>query len=517
MGLRTETTGMTTTADTVCADCAANTWAATGADACAAKTVCGKQVAVGAAAAADRTETTGMTKTADTVCAACAVGTFAVCNGDCTACTVVADSLTDTVLSCTSATDSRVVACAAAKRKTGGVDATTDAAGTADTCTTDCADGTFVASATACTRCTTDDNAATTATYKCTSAKNARFVGDCKDKFYKVSSGEKDVCEAHTACGIAVVGADALRVATAGTASADTVCAACAAGTYATGNGACFSCRTVTDSLAGTALTCTTTSDSRVVACAAKKVKHAGVDANTDGVTVTADTCADSVGCGNNIAGTARTATTPKTDTADAVCPACVTGASETAGNCGCDAGTFKNTDSTACTACTAAAAPDANAMYTCTDATAATAFTCKAGFFKDGDKCTACTAITNAGSITCTSATNSAVGMCNTGAEGNSDAGKCTACDAIANAAVTCTWPGNSQIATCNNKFELKSGACTAVATPAADAKAPAPAAADAPATVDAPSASLSAATSLVQSWSSIIVAAVMLVGIFQ
>merc|ERR1712028_65209 len=158
--------------------------------------------------------------------------------------------------------------------------------------------------------------------------------------------------------------------------------------------------------------------------------------------------------------------TTPKTATADAVCPACATGASETTGNCGCNAGTFLSEDKKSCTACSPAAAPVANAIYTqCTDATAPTAFTCEAGFWKDVDKCTACTAITNAGSITCTSATNSAVGMCNTGAEGNSVAAKCAACDAIANAAVTCTWPGNSQIATCNDKFELKSGACTAVA----------------------------------------------------
>merc|ERR1711865_1161488 len=236
------------------------------------------------------------------------------------------------------------------------------------------------------------------------------------------------------------------------------------AGTYATGNGACFSCRTVTDSLAGTALTCTTTSDSRVVACAAKKVKHAGVDAS-DGVTATHDTCADSVGCGNDIAGTARTATTPKTDTADAVCPACATGASETAGNCGCDAG-FLSEDKKACTACSPAASPIANAIYTaCTDATAPTAFTCEAGFFKDTDKCTACTAVTNAGSITCTAATTYTSVVCSNGAECNSVSNKCTTCDAIANAAVTCTWPGNSQIATCNDKFELKSGACTAVA----------------------------------------------------
>merc|ERR1712195_459810 len=143
-----------------------------------------------------RSVTTAMTTTADTVCAACADGTFAVGVGACTACTVVADSLADTVLTCTSDTDSRVVACASAKRKTVGVDtvpATTDPvvaaiAGTADTCTTDCADGSFVASASLCTRCTSDTNAVTSATYKCTTAGNARFVGDCKDKFYKVSS-----------------------------------------------------------------------------------------------------------------------------------------------------------------------------------------------------------------------------------------------------------------------------------------------------------------------------------------
>merc|ERR1712195_82808 len=456
-----------------------------------------------------RSVTTAMTTTADTVCAACADGTFAVGVGACTACNVVADSATDTVLTCTSATDSRVVACASAKRKTVGVDAvpaTTDpvvaaTAGTADTCTTDCADGSFVASASLCTRCTSDTNAVTGTTYTCSADDNARFSA-CKDTFYKDISGKSDVCRAHDTCGQAVPGATttARATTTAGTATANTVCAACAAGTYATGNGACGDCGTVTGALTAATYTCTSNADIRVSACAADKVKHAGVDASaSDGVTATPDTCADSVGCGNDIAGTARTATTDKTATADAICPACVTGASETAGNCGCDAGTFKKSDSTACTTCTAAAAPDANAMYTCTDATAATAFTCKAGFFKDGDKCTACDAIANA-AVTCTWPGNSQIATCNDKFEMMSKTTfstppkiVCTACDAITDAAVTCTYPGNSQIATCNANFELKSGSCTAVVTPA-DAKAPAPAA-------DAPSASLSAATSLVQS----------------
>merc|ERR1712166_718232 len=450
---------------------------------------------------------------------------------ECTACTAVTGDLTAATHTCTSATDSRTSACAAATttKKTVGAD------GAMDTCTAACGANTWdnsdvctalttcgtqlaVGSATAvarlkgtavaadgtatannvcdactagtfaateadnCVACTVDANAATGTTYTCSAGDNARFSA-CKDTFYKDISGKSDVCRAHDTCGIAVVGATALRATTtAGTATANTVCAACAAGTYATGNGACGDCGTVTGALtasgtgvtpvvAAATYTCTSNADIRVSACAADKVKHAGVDASaSDGVTATPDTCADSVGCGNDIAGTARTATTDKTATADAICPACVTGASETAGNCGCDAVTFKKSDSTACTTCTAAAAPDANSMYTCADATAATAFTCKAGFFKDGDKCTACTAIANAGPVVCSSATTS-VGLCNTGFEMMSKTTfstppkiVCTACDAITDAAVTCTYPGNSQIATCNANFELKSGACTAV-----------------------------------------------------
>merc|ERR1711934_871351 len=108
---------------------------------------------------------------------------------------------------------------------------------------------------------------------------------------------------------------------------------------------------------------------------------------------------------------------------------------------------------------------------------------------------------------------------VCNVGFEPNSKSTNvngvmtlvCTACDAIANAAVTCTWPGNSVVASCDTGFDKADGACVAAATTttaaSTTAPAPAPAAADAPATADAPSASLSAATSLVQSWSSIVV----------
>merc|ERR1712195_61081 len=230
-----------------------------------------------------RSVTTAMTTTADTVCAACADGTFAVGVGACTACTVVADSATDTVLTCTSATDSRVVACVSGKRKTVGVDAvaaTTDpvvaaTAGTADTCTTDCADGSFEASASLCTRCTSDANAATGTTYTCSAGDNARFSA-CKDTFYKDISGKSDVCRAHDTCGQAVPGATttARATTTAGTATANTVCAACADGTYA---------------VADATYTCTTALDSRVSACAATTTtaKTVGADGATDTCTAT--------------------------------------------------------------------------------------------------------------------------------------------------------------------------------------------------------------------------------------
>merc|ERR1712166_1133433 len=99
--------------------------------------------------------------------------------------------------------------------------------------------------------------------------------------------------------------------------------------------------------------------------------------------------------------------------------------------------------------------------------------------------------------------------GACNTGFQSNpvdqSDGTKaCIACDAIANAAVTCTYPGNSILASCNANFELKSGACTAVVVP--DAPATTPAATPAA----TPSASLSAANTATIGFAAAVVAAV-------
>merc|ERR1711865_286779 len=356
--------------------------------------------------------------------------------------------------------------------------------------------------------------------YTCSASDNARFSA-CKDTYYKDSSGKADICRPHSTCGQAVPGSvtTARATATAGTATADKVCAACAAGTYATGNGACGPCATVDGSLAETALTCTSGSDSRVVACAVDKQKNAGVDATVT-VTATHDTCTTPQAACLAIAGadTLRATTAAATATKDIVCAACVAGSfggngvactactavdgdlstadvtctsltdsrtsacaatTTTKKTVGADgatdtctatcavAGTWDN--SNVCTACTAVAGASS---VSCTSATDSAVAFCMDGYFKnaDGDACTKCTAVTNAATVTCKSAADSEPVTCNDGVNFLStiDGVKsCGACDAIANAAVTCTWPGNSQLASCNDKFELKSGACTAVVVP--------------------------------------------------
>merc|ERR1712166_1698372 len=177
-----------------------------------------------------------------------------------------------------------------------------------------------------------------------------------------------------------------------------------------------------------------------------------------------------------------------------------------------CNDGFWK--DGTACKACTAADPVVANAMYTCGSVNAPTSFTkCEDGFFKDGDKCTACQTVANSNSVKCSDATTITSGACNTGFQSNpvdqSDGTKaCIACDAIANAAVTCTYPGNSILASCNANFELKSGACTAVVVP--DAPATTPAATPVVATPSSGKAGLSAANTATIGFAAAVVAAV-------
>merc|ERR1711865_1051353 len=515
--------------------------------------------------------TNGVTLTCTTAAnsevASCAAGFWKDTTGAadvCTACATVTGALTAATYTCTTASDSRVSACAAAAttKKTVGADGATDTCtdvcgantwdnsnvctalticgtqlkvGTADAVarlkgtaavTTGlatannvcdaCIAGTYAADdATNCVACATVTNAlvATTdpvaagATYTCTTPKNSR-VSACAAAHWRDNSGQADKCTAHTACGkqVKVGDADAaVRTAsTAASATADAVCAVCTAGTYGTNSGDCNTCATVDGAMAasGTGVTpvvaaatytCTTNSDSRVSACAtATSKKTVGADGATDTCTAT---CA--------VAGTwdkegICTACTAAANAATTTCSA--TGTDSVAASC--NDGFWKDGDK--CTACTAADPVVANAMYTCGSANAPTSFqNCKDGFFKNaaGDACTACTAIANAGSITCTSATaiNFAGIVCNDGFESNSKSSvtfTCTACDAIANTGVTCTWPGNSVFKSCNTGFDdtVTTGVCAATKAVVPDAPPPPPAATPA-ATAATPSASLSAA----------------------
>merc|ERR1712164_93385 len=98
-------------------------------------------------------KTVGATGAADTCTASCASGTWDNSNV-CTACTPVSDAAGSATYTCTSASDSRVSACATGKKKTVG------ATGAHDTCTASCASGTWDNS-NVCTACTAVTDAAT--------------------------------------------------------------------------------------------------------------------------------------------------------------------------------------------------------------------------------------------------------------------------------------------------------------------------------------------------------------------
>merc|ERR1712166_606942 len=168
------------------------------------------------AAATTTKKTVGADGAMDTCTAACGANTWD--NSDvCTALTTCG-----TELAVGSAT-------AVARRK--GDAAKTDGTATANNVCDACTAGTFAATeADNCVACTVDANAATGTTYTCSAGDNARFSA-CKDTFYKDISGKSDVCRAHDTCGQAVPGATttARATTTAGTATANTVCAACAA------------------------------------------------------------------------------------------------------------------------------------------------------------------------------------------------------------------------------------------------------------------------------------------------
>ena len=110
----------------------------------------------------------------------------------------------------------------------------------------------------------------------------------------------------------------------------------------------------------------------------------------------------------------------------------------------------------TACTTITNAA------TVTCTSNSSSVVASCSAGFFgaAGSGACGACTTITNAATVTCTSNSNSVVASCNAGAFGAVGSGACTLCTTMTNAAtVTCTSSTNSVVATCSVGYAANAG----------------------------------------------------------
>merc|ERR1712166_1506215 len=326
----------TATTDAGCAPCATGSNSATSHGACV-ENVCTASTAAAFTTAGCTLAGTATGTTVTALGAQTAAAGFASCAITCpakdgaftitaVACTPVTGSLAASAsgvtpvvaaatLTCTTTADSRVSACAAAtsKKTVGGTGAT-------DKCTDVCAANTW-------------DNS--------------------------------NVCETLTICGtqLKVGDADAVArlkgdaVVTTGLATANNVCDACIAGTYAADDTTnCAAC-TVTNSGTGATITCTSSSDARVSACATGHWKDSSGQA---------DKCTAHTACGKQVKvgdadAAVRTASTAASATADAVCAVC------TAGTYGLNSG-----DCTNCVAVDGAMAAStdpvvAAATYTCT------------------------------------------------------------------------------------------------------------------------------------------------------
>merc|ERR1712195_414344 len=140
--------------------------------------------------------------------------------------------------------------------------------------------------------CATVTGALDTATYTCTSATTSRVsacaaaattkktvgttVDTCTAACGASTWDNSNVCTALTICGtqLAVGSADAVArlkgdaAATDGTATANNVCAACAAGTFAaTETANCAACTVDTNAATGTTYTCSASDNARFSAC----------------------------------------------------------------------------------------------------------------------------------------------------------------------------------------------------------------------------------------------------------
>merc|ERR1712166_397340 len=249
------------------ADCAANTYAGTKTANCLAQTVCGNLLAGG-------TRLTGASLTAAGTCNSCADGSWAALGSDnCVACTVVANAATGATYTCSSSTTTRFVGTTTLRTalthfKVAGT--------TADSC----------AAVTACAGTDGADTPITRAEVNAATKTLDRTCTPCSNGFW-AAAGDNSNCAAVTMkCGdqVAVGGAAPVMraVTSVATITAEIVCGACTGGSFpSSATGACTACTAVAGAKAGTPLTCTSASDSRVtgnkcLACAAKTVGAAG-------------------------------------------------------------------------------------------------------------------------------------------------------------------------------------------------------------------------------------------------
>merc|ERR1711935_418849 len=252
--LRATTTAGTATTDTVCADCATGTYAADMWTQCASVTACGNQLTCGA-----RVEVDAATTTIDRTCTPCTDGTYAAANGDCAECSPISGA---TAVTCTSNADSQPTACVTQCLKK------TTKTAAAGTCSLTCATGYWDDSNT-CTMCTAI--AGNSGAVTCTSATTSKVASGACDNGYFLTAGAKDICTKDTVC-------HASRVqVTAATATADTVCAACATGTFsASGATACAACTPVAGAATGATSVKKVGAAGAMDTCTAKPVVPAG-------------------------------------------------------------------------------------------------------------------------------------------------------------------------------------------------------------------------------------------------
>merc|ERR1712195_346362 len=190
--------------------------------------------------------------------------------------------------------------------------------------------------------------------------------------------------------------------------------------------------------------------------------------------------CAAITACGTQLTCGARVEVDAATTTADRTCTACADGTYEGAGRNCVECTAISGASAVTCT--TAANSRTTACATQCPLKTSATADscgpTCATGYWDNSATCDACTAVTNAGAVTCTSATTSKVtsGACDAGyfltaVDGTADI--CTmdtVCDASRPQVTAATDTADTKCTDCptGESSEVTGGVCAKTTTAA-------------------------------------------------